>query len=205
MLRLLLAFLFVVFGSTSFSQHNTYYVGHSGFGFSKPNLIGAMVRDLATDAAITTYDYGDQIIGGSCLSIQWEDHDMSFTGDSWVDIPAGNGSGLYDVLVVTELIPISEALHPLAHLWGCNLHPNTSLDNFHDLAIGANPNTVIYMMEFHNECDFTVGDRDAAYTNWAGLNASNRPLWEQVASDVSAIWWCNHWPYSGCCGYATAG
>ena len=170
------------------AQHNTYYVGHSGFGFSQLNLVGLLVEGLATDAGITTYDYGDQIIGGSCLSTQWEDHAQTTTGDSWVDIPAGNNSGQYDVFVCTELIPIWEALDPNASAWGCNLHPTVALDNFYDMAINANANTRIYMMEFHNEADFTASsDTNVVYNNWASLNASQRPLWEMVADSVSAL------------------
>ncbi|PCJ23679.1 MAG: hypothetical protein COA97_11185 [Flavobacteriales bacterium] len=180
----LLFSLMVIIIANSYSQYNTYYVGHSGFGFSQFNLVGAMVEGLAIDAGINTYDYGDQIIGGSCLSQQWENHLTTSTGDSWVDIPGGNGSGQYDILITTELIPITEALDPNASAWGCNLTPYTALDNYHDLAVTANPNTTIYMMEFHNECDFTIGTPTAAYNNWANLNTTNRLLWEQVADSV---------------------
>jgi hypothetical protein len=184
---LTITFFIAGMGAIASAQHNTYYVGHSGFGFSELNLIGRMVEDLAADAGINTYNYDDQIIGGSCLSTQWEDHDQSSTGDSWIDIPAGNTDGQYDVLIVTELIPITEALDPNAWWWGCNLDPYTALDNFHDLAIAANPNTRIYMMEFHNEADFTAGSENVVFNDWSNLNASTRPLWEQVADSVSQL------------------
>lgn len=185
---LLLLNMTVVICSHSIGQHNTYFVGHSGFGFSQYNLVGAMLQDLAIDGGINSYDYGDQIIGGSCLSIQWENHNQSATGDSWIDIPAGNSSGSYDILVTTELIPITEALDSNLAPWtGCNLTPYKALDNFHDLAKTANPNTIIYMMEFHNEADFTQGTPTNVFNNWSALNASTRPLWEHVADSVSQI------------------
>jgi len=169
-------------------QHNTYYVGHSGFGFSEYNLIGRMVGDLALDAGINSYDYGDQIIGGSCLSVQWENHASSATGDSWTDIPSGNLSGQYDYLIVTELIPITEALDMSLAPWtGCNLTPYVALDNFYNLAKNANPNAKIYVMEFHNEADFTLGGTSTVYNNWSNLNSSNRPLWEQVADSIAQM------------------
>jgi len=189
MKKLILILVVALCASFSQAQHNTYYVGHSGFGFSQLNLVGAMVEAMAADGGISTYSYGDQIIGGSCLSAQWENHATSLTGDSWIDIPAGNSNGQYDILVTTELIPFSEAMDPNAWMWGCNLSPFVALDNFHDMATAANPNTIFYLMEFHNEADFTVGGgtEAAAFANWSGLNASNRLLWEQVADSVSAM------------------
>lgn len=48
--------LISIFCITSYivtGQHNTYYIGHSGFGWDL--IVGEMVNDLATDAGISTY------------------------------------------------------------------------------------------------------------------------------------------------------
>ncbi|MEM7297799.1 MAG: T9SS type A sorting domain-containing protein [Bacteroidota bacterium] len=162
-----------------FSQHNTYYVGHSGFGWDL--IVGEMVNDLATDAGINTYDYGFQFIGGTCLANQWFSHAEPQGGtDSHVEIASGN----YDVLILAEQIPIQEVL--LGSQF-CNENVITSyqsLDNFYDLAIGANPATQVYLMEFHNEINLNLPD---PYQSWVDLNAEMRPLWEQLADSVSEI------------------
>ncbi len=162
---------------TVFSQHSTYYIGHSGFGWDL--IVGEMVNDLATDAGIITYDYGFQFIGGTCISYQWENHNTPQGGtDSHLELPTGN----YDILVMAEQIPISEVIYTSP--WGCNLRSVAAVDSFYDMAVGANPNTRVYLMEFHNEVD---GTSPTPYADWAALNASNRPLWEQVVDSVTLI------------------
>lgn len=162
-----------------YSQHNTYYVGHSGFGWDL--IVGEMVNDLAADAGITTYDYGFQFIGGTCLANQWFSHAEPQGGtDSHVEIATGN----YDMLILAEQIPIQEVL--LGSQF-CNENVITSyqsLDNFYDLAIQANPATQVYLMEFHNEINLNLPD---PYQAWVDLNAEMRPLWEQLADSVSEI------------------
>lgn len=159
------------------AQHNTYYIGHSGFGWDL--IVGEMVNDLATDAGITTYDYGYQFIGGTCISFQWNNHDSAQGGtDSWVELATGN----YDYLVLAEQIPIAEVIN--GSPWGCPQSSATAVDSFYDLATGANPNTRVYLMEFHNEVDQTGPD---PYGDWSALNTAMRPLWEHVADSVSQI------------------
>lgn len=159
-----------------FAQHNTYYVGHSGFGWDL--IVGEMVNDLAADANITTYDYGFQFIGGTCISNQWMSHaDPQGGTDSHVELATGN----YDMLVLAEQIPIQEVIN--GSPWGCDLTSVESIDNYYDLALGANPTTRVYLMEFHNEVDLTQND---PYGSWISLNAQMRPLWEQVVNDVNS-------------------
>lgn len=164
---------------TSYSQHNTYYVGHSGFGWDL--IVGEMVNDLAADAGILTYDYNFQFIGGTCLTNQWFSHSSPQGGtDSHVELATGN----YDVLVLAEQIPIQEVL--LGSQF-CNeniLTSYESVDNFYDLAHDANPGTQVYLMEFHNEIDQTS---PTAYEDWVALNAEMRALWEQLADSVSEV------------------
>ncbi|SNS83985.1 Por secretion system C-terminal sorting domain-containing protein [Ekhidna lutea] len=163
----------------SFSQHNTYYIGHSGFGWDL--IVGEMVNDLAADAGINTYDYGFQFIGGTCLANQWYSHASPQGGtDSHVEL----SSGEYDILVLAEQIPIQEVL-----LGSQFCHENVitsyqSVDEFYDLAIEANASTQVYLMEFHNEINLTSAN---PYDDWIELNAAMRPLWEQVADSVSEI------------------
>ncbi|MEP0987429.1 T9SS type A sorting domain-containing protein [Ekhidna sp.] len=162
-----------------FSQHNTYYIGHSGFGWDL--IVGEMVNDLAADAGIDTYEYGFQFIGGTCLANQWFNHTEPQGGtDSHIELQTGD----YDMLVLAEQIPIQEVI--LGSQF-CNENVITSyqsVDNFYDMAIEANASTQVYLMEFHNEIDLTGND---PYQTWIDLNSTMRPLWEQVADSVSEI------------------
>lgn len=170
--------IFVVFILTifnSYSQHNTYYIGHSGFGWDL--IVGEMVNDLATDAGINTYDYGFQFIGGTCISNQWESHAQPQGGtDSHIELPSGN----YNALVLAEQIPIEEVIN--SSNFGCNLTSYASVTNFYNMATDANPNTLVYLMEFHNEINVNSND---PYSDWVNLNAEMRPLWNQVADSVN--------------------
>jgi len=159
------------------SQHNTYYIGHSGFGWDL--VVGEMVNDLATDAGITSYGYGFQFIGGTCISAQWQNHASPQGGtDSHIELPTGN----YNIVVLAEQIPISEVIY--SSQWGCNLTSVQSVDNFYDMATAANASTRLYLMEFHNEVDQTGPN---PYATWTNLNTTMRPLWEQVVDSVSLI------------------
>ena len=168
---------FICLLNFAFAQHNTYYVGHSGFGWDL--IVGEMVNDLAADAGIATYDYGYQFIGGTCLSNQWQSHATPQGGtDSRAEISTGN----YDYLILAEQIPIQEVIY--SSPWGCDMTTVQSVDSFYDLATGVNPSTRVYLMEFHNEIDQTSSD---PYGDWVSMNAAMRPLWEQVADSVSMI------------------
>ncbi|MCR9172338.1 MAG: T9SS type A sorting domain-containing protein [bacterium] len=172
--NILIILFFLAFGSNA--QHNTYYIGHSGFGWDL--IVGEMVNDLAADAGHLSYDYNYQFIGGTCLSTQWNNHATPQGGtDSWEELPNG-----YDVVVLAEQIPIQEVIY--GHPWGCELRSVESTDNFYDLAKSGNPDARIYLMEFHNEVDLTLPDPFAA---WSQMNQSMRPLWEQVADSVGLI------------------
>ncbi|WP_420315760.1 hypothetical protein [Ekhidna sp.] len=172
-------FTFLAIPILTFSQHSTYYIGHSGFGWDL--IVGEMVNDLAADAGISSYDYGFQFIGGTCLANQWFNHAEPQGGtDSHLELASGN----YDILVLAEQIPIQEVL--LGSQF-CNENVITSyqsVDNFYDLAISANAATQVYLMEFHNEIDLTGNQ---PYEDWIALNAEMRPLWEEVADSVSEI------------------
>lgn len=158
------------------AQHNTYYIGHSGFGWDL--IVGEMVNDLATDAGITTYDYNFQYIGGRCISYQWVNHGAPDGGtDSWTELPNG-----YDYVVLAEQIPIEEVVY--SNQWGCELTSVEAVDNFHDMATGANPSARIFLMEFHNEVNLNGA---TPYASWTQMNSDMRPLWEQVADSVALI------------------
>ncbi len=160
-----------------YSQHNTYFIGHSGFGWDL--MVGEMVNDLAEDAGITTYDYNYQQIGGSCISIQWERHnDPDVAGsDSHIELATGE----YDVVVIAEQIPISEVIN--SSPWGCDLTSYDALDRFYDLAVGANPGAQVYLMGFWNE--FDRSDQNA-HQAWSDLNEELRPLWMHVIDSVNS-------------------
>ena len=101
MTKLLPPLLAIFLSFNLLAQHSTYYIGHSGFGWDL--IVG--VEDLATDAGISTYDYGFQFIGGTCLSVQWENHATPQGGtDSHIHLAGGS----YDYVVLAEQIPIEE-------------------------------------------------------------------------------------------------
>ncbi len=165
----------IIFGIDLHSQHNTYYIGHSGFGWEL--MVGEMVNDLAQDAGISSYDYNYQQIGGSCISIQWEQHTNPQVGtDSHEEL----ATGAYDLVIIAEQIPISEVID--SSPWGCNLTSYDALDRFYDLAKSANPSSKIYLMEFWNEFDRS---HENAFEEWSDLNTELRPLWLQVIDSVS--------------------
>lgn len=167
----------LIFGINA--QHNTYYVGHSGFGWEL--IVGEMVNDLAADANHSTYDYNYQFKGGTCLANAWYDHMNPDSGtDSWVELPTGN----YDILIMAEQIPIQEVIY--GSEW-CNPNILTSVqsvDSFYVMSTNANPNTRIYLMEFHNEVDLTG---PTPFETWSQMNTDMRPLWEQVADSVTLL------------------
>lgn len=168
--------LWMVLPLQAFTQHNTYYVGHSGFGWDL--IVGEMVNDLATNAGLSTYDYNFQFIGGTCLSNQWMSHAEPQGG---TDSRAQLATGAYDVLVLAEQIPIQEVIN--GSPWGCDMTSFQAIDNFYDLAVGNNAASRVYLMEFHNEINLTQND---PYGSWTGLNAEMRPLWEQVVDEINA-------------------
>ncbi len=172
--------LLLLVGTTQINaQHSTYYIGHSGFGWDL--VVGEMVDDLAADAGITTYDYDFQFIGGTCISNQWQSHANPQGGtDSWVELPTGN----YDVVVIAEQIPIQEVIYGSPWCAPIDYTSVEALDLFYDMAVNANPNTRIYLMELHNEIDQTA---NTPHADWVNLNAAMRPLWEQVADSVSLL------------------
>ncbi len=83
---------------------------------------------------------------------------------------------------MAEQIPIQEVID--SNTFGCSLTSYESVTNFYNLATEANPNTQVYLMEFHNEINLNNSD---PYGDWVALNASMRPLWNRVADSVSGV------------------
>ncbi len=179
MKRLLLFCAISLLTLTSFGQENTYYIGHSGFGWDL--IVGEMVNDLAIDAGITTYGYNFQFIGGTCVANQWINHASPQGGtDSWMELPSGN----YDIMVLAEQIPIQEVIDGSSFCNPTIISSVSAVDNFYDMAIAANPNTRVYLMEFHNEVDQTAA---TPHADWVNMNITMRPLWERVADSTTLI------------------
>jgi hypothetical protein len=123
-MRRIIPIFLILIGLSVSGQHNTYYIGHSGFGWDL--IVGEMVNDLAADASISTYNYGFQFIGGTCISVQWENHASPQGGtDSRVELATGN----YDIVVLAEQIPIEEVIY--SNGWGCNLTSFAAVDSFY--------------------------------------------------------------------------
>jgi hypothetical protein len=174
---LIMILAFGMYPSKSTAQHNTFYIGHSGFGWDL--IVGEMVNDLAADAGIATYDYNYQFIGGTCISNQWESSSSPQGGVSAItELPNG-----YDVVVLAEQIPIQEVIY--GSPWGCSMTSVQAVDSFYNLATAENADARVYLMEYHNEVNLTLGS--TPYADWTDMNAAMRPLWEQVADSVTLV------------------
>lgn len=140
---------------------SVFFVGHSLVNFHMP----AMLEDIAASMGVT-HHYGAQIGVGAPLHWVW-DHPEDTNGDrAQVELPSGD----YDVLVLTELIPIREHV----------MYSDTDeyVRRFYELAMSGNPETQVYFYETWYDVE------DPA---WSENIAADREVWEQVIDDVNAL------------------
>ncbi|HEY8430318.1 MAG TPA: hypothetical protein VIL20_18180, partial [Sandaracinaceae bacterium] len=139
---------------------SVFFVGHSLVNFDMP----AMLADLAV-AAGREYEYGAQVGIGAPLWWNWEHPDTADGDDAYLELPTGR----YDVLVLTELIPIRE------HFTYSNTVEYAA--RFAELALDARPSTQVYVYETWYDHE------DPAFLENI---ANDRTIWERIADELDA-------------------
>jgi len=144
---------------------NVYHIGHSLVNTDMPE----MLNDIATDDSL---DHGYSEHVGIPPSLEYKWNNPQDSGWGWTlyidEIPTGN----YDVLVLTEGLPLT-----LQNVGS----KQTSLytGRFYDLAVGANPNTQVYLYE-------TWGFNTPDFSAWRQYVMDVLPVWELVMDEVNA-------------------
>jgi len=139
---------------------SVFFVGHSLVNFHMPAMLDDVARSLGL-----THSYGAEIGVGSPLHWIWEHPEATNGDDAHLELPTGN----YDVLVLTELIPIGEHV----------TYSDTTeyVRRYYELAMSGNPTTQVYFYETWYSVD------DPA---WSENIAADRAIWERVIDDVNA-------------------
>lgn len=137
-----------------------FFIGHSLINFDMP----AMLDDLAESAGVR-HEYAAQIGNGAPLQFHWEHADMADGLDAQTELPTGR----YDVLVMTEGIPLPEHLE--------FSHTLEYAGRFYDLAMQGNPATQVYLYETWY---------DVTDPAWRENIDAQRPLWEGIIEELDA-------------------
>jgi hypothetical protein len=149
------------------------FVGHSLVSPTLPLLFEQVVRRSGTPISV---DY--QVINGSPLSWNW---DYSATAEG-VDGRAAMATGDFDVLVVTEGVPIRLALE-----W--NDAKGAAL-RWHRLAIDSNPEARTFLYEswhdLRSDPDDNLRDDASDLTPWRQRLDADLALWESIVDSVNA-------------------
>lgn len=179
--------LFIVFTSCILSSMHSqtqrdsiYFIGHSLVSFIMPK----MLQDIANDAEnISTY-VDQQMINGAPLQWQWtfpggnpndEYYNPEVTGDWQLDL----GTGQYNTLIITERVPLANAMefhatHDYANNFYNYFFQNRSSNS-------QNPReTRMYIYETWD--DFTED-----LTEWRQLIDNVLPLWEGIADHLNNL------------------
>lgn len=152
---------------------NILFIGHSLVGPDMPSMVRA-----AAEAGGGTPTVHAQIINGAPLIYQW-DHGAGAQG---VNARAVLPSGLYDVVVLTEAVPL------INHLtWS---DTTTHVRNYYDLAVSNNPDARVYVYESWHSINSGLGI-DIPWDNedhipWRQRLTNDLPRWQGIVDDVNA-------------------
>jgi Secretion system C-terminal sorting domain len=154
--------------------HNPYFLGHSLINFDIPQ----MVKGLAANANIVGHSDAVTILNGGNLSSQWNNY-QSAQGAQY---PTELATGLHDVFVITEAIPLRN------HIQFSDCHDYAN--RFHDLAQLHVPQCQTYIYEtWHCLFSGTPGgcpwDPNSENTAWRTRLTNDLPLWEGIANSVN--------------------
>ena len=149
------------------------FIGHSLVGTTMPAMLADLFDDTPGAGRIDA-----QIINGAPLSWQW-DHSAEAQG---VDARAALPSGDYEVVVMTEAVPLDNHLR-----WS---DTNGYAKRFYDLAADANPNARVHLYESWHDIRSGTGV-DIEYDDGDGVPWRTRidqdlPKWESVVDHVNA-------------------
>ena len=139
---------------------SVFFVGHSLVNFHMP----AMLDDVASSLGLS-HSYAAEIGVGAPLHWIWNHPEVTNGDDAHLELPTGR----YDVLVLTELIPIGEHV----------TYSDTTeyVRRYYELAMSGNPATQVYFYETW----YSVED-----PAWSENIAADRAIWEGVIDDVNA-------------------
>ncbi|AKF09437.1 hypothetical protein [Sandaracinus amylolyticus] len=141
------------------AEANVMFVGHSLIGWGMPPILGALADD-----ADRTHAWSMQLGIGANLQWQW-DRGAPEGVNARETLPTGR----FDVLVVTEAIPLETQIEFANSVQYAG--------NYYDLAQQSRPGTRVYLYETWHQV--TLPDFRARLT-------SDRALWEQIVDGVNA-------------------
>jgi hypothetical protein len=139
---------------------SVFFVGHSLINFDMPAML-----DGVADSAGVDHEFGAHVGIGASLSWIWNNPTRGEGGNPHTELP----SGRYDVLVMTEAIPLVD-----------QVEYNDTVGyagRFYDLAIEGDAGTQVYFYE-------TWHSLDGGY-DWRARIDSDRALWERVVDQVN--------------------
>jgi hypothetical protein len=173
-----------------FENLSVYWVGHSlmeaktdsSFGHgSMMDIFESFVRSRGIG-----YRKGDHTLWGAPLSLQWS----GVAHSNKREVPRQKtlrekfelNASRYDALILTETVPISNALkHDFSAYY---------LRQFYCTFISANPGGAIYLYESWRGIqylpDFPDGDRIKTRKQWASEMVEDRQLWNTLASNAAS-------------------
>lgn len=137
-----------------------FFIGHSLVNHDMPRMVNELARSREHRVNV-----GVQVINGAPLRISWDESANAEGTSARAALPRGG----FDVVVMTEAIPLAEHLE-----WNA---PARYAGNFVDLARQGNQRTITYIYEtWHSRNE----------PNWRRQLNSDRAGWESIARDVRA-------------------
>jgi hypothetical protein len=130
-------------------------------GTLMPEMINGMLDRSGINGEV---DY--QVINGAPLWWNWQNGAQAEGVNARVVLPSGD----YDVVVVTEAVPLQN------HLDWSNTHQNAM--NYYSLAVDSNPATRFYVLETWHDI---INE-----AQWRAQLSSDLPLWQGIAGHINA-------------------
>lgn len=144
------------------------FVGHSLFGPTNPQMLNELLPDTPVAA---------QIINGAPLKYNWTN-----AADAEFNARDALPSGRYNVVILTEAIPLAEHLE-----WS---RPAEHAGLFHALATGADPRARVFLQEtwhsLHSGTGREVAHDDEAHIPWRERLDRDLPRWQGIVDAVNA-------------------
>jgi Ca2+-binding RTX toxin-like protein len=152
---------------------NVLMIGHSLIGPTLPWLIDAAAAAQGGNGRVDA-----QIINGAPLIWQWENGASAQGVNARAVLPSGN----YDVVVMTEAVPL------LNHLtWS---DTTTYVRNYYDLAVASNPDARVYVYETWHSLNSGTGVPvqwdDEDHIPWRQRLDNDIDRWQGIVDDVNA-------------------
>lgn len=153
---------------------SVFFIGHSLVNHNMPR----MVDGIAKSKTFTNHTWERQLNNGANLKWNWQQSAGSEGVDGRVEIPNSN----YDVLVITEAVPLDNHLQ-WSQTYGFSY-------NWHELAVAANSNVQTYMYETWHcinsglpaGCSYDDGDG----VLWRTRLDTYKEKWEIIVDSVNA-------------------